>query len=230
MKFSQIEDKIFELFNLEFCQYHGAGDCFPMLAKGTEVQVIPGLPCFHIPDLDKNWQSDKLAPLLKRETVIRKGKEQTEDPASQCADHVVFLYDTRVEGWSIHIFEMKTTMGTEAWKTVRRQLNGALYRAYTLGGVLMRNRGFHSIHTHCVYKQNWNDWKNRDMIDIEAEASGLVDYHTSSAGNCTFEWENPSIQLSLFPEIAVINSVVKLDAAGYAKIALNGNENIEILN
>ena len=228
MKFSPEEDRIYALFDPAFCEYHSAGEPFLMLAGDkrhgeTTVHVITDCPCLHIRDLDTKWEKGNLAPFLMKESVIRKSKEKLEDPTSQCADHVIFLYDAEHDRWNIHIFEMKTTMGVETWKGVKRQWSGALYRSYAIGGILMRNQGFQCIQTHCVYKQNWNESKQNDMTDLEAAASGLSTDAVDSAAGSENEWALPEVHLNIFPEITIQNKEIRLDMLGRAAIKLTRN-------
>ena len=199
MKFAPPEDRIFDLFDPDFCQYHAEEEPFVMLdeKQTTEIQVVSAFPCFHIPDLDHKWQSEKLFPFIKKKYRPTK-----------CADHMVFLYDKEKSAWIVHIFEMKTGIGVRTWQKVRLQLSGALCRAYTIGGVLLYNHGFSQIYTHCVYK---DDRPDQELIELEAEADGLIEKPQEREADHTPEWELPSVKLPLFPEMELPNTPIKLD-------------------
>ena len=197
MKFAPKEDRIFNLFDPDFCQYHAEKETFVMLEEGTEIQVISDFPCFHIPNLDKKWQNDKLFSFIKKEYRPKK-----------CADHMIFLYDKEHSGWIVHLFEMKTSIGGRTWRKVQLQLSGALCRAYTIGGVLLYNHGFSQIYTHCVYK---NDHPEQELADLEAEASGIIEEPQQQAAGHTAEWESPTVRLPLFPDREFPNKPIKLD-------------------
>ena len=205
MKFAPKEDRIFDLFDPDFCQYHAQEEAFVMLAEGTAIRVTSNFPCFHIPDLDQKWQSytphntqsNTLFPFIKKKYRPKK-----------CADHMVFLYDKEKGEWIVHIFEMKTSVCRWTWNKVRLQLSGALCRAYMIGGVLLYNHGFSQIHTHCVYK---DDRPDQELIELEAEADGLIEEPQEPEADHTPEWELPSVKLPLFPEMVLPNTPIKLD-------------------
>ena len=240
MKFETETDALFALYNGKYCQYHEANTSFELAGAGrTRVQVVSALPCFHIPDLDstetwnfsENNKEKSWFPFMKKVEMRdwKKGKEvikENQDCFRKCADHAVFLYDDAQKRWILHLFEMKTGMGRRTGDKVLWQLNGALFRAFAIGSVVLRNQGFLQIYTHMVYRPK----EYSQAVSEPAELRAGIDERIEGAGQDTDGkdadsgtplWDQPTLELPSYPLIPVTNQAVRLDKFGKSDVRLD---------
>lgn len=73
----------------------------------------------------------------------------------KCADHL--LFEQKSDGWMLHIFELKRSVGEKEWKKMKDQFRGAIQNALALAGFLDITVDMDEI---CVYSVYRNDKLN----------------------------------------------------------------------
>ena len=146
IKFGPAEDELFQILNPNVCEYMQAGKPFCIEEKDdngkAEIVITPECPCFVVRCMDEKARIRSL-PFFN----------QTWKAVTQCADHVVFLFDDANKNWILHVFEMKRAPDLEKWKHILQQFNGAMVRSYAIAGAL-RIPEFSEIHLHCCYRKD----------------------------------------------------------------------------
>lgn len=197
---SEAGTRVSELFDLlmdqEAFQYHEPGETFFMWNRSEteKLSVSSHHHCFHIPDLDAHWPISKISFLRK------------DDYFNKCADHAVFVYDEKRMEWSLHIIEMKTTIGNDTWLKAVRQFQGALLRAYAIAGLMQFYR-FLRIYTYCAFPN-----LPPSLIDEKANRGGLGRHSKE------YPWDKETIKLEKFPGLEVHNRSIRLDSKGRGEI------------
>ena len=85
----------------------------------------------------------------------------------KCADFA--LYEQKKDGWMLHIFELKRSVGETEWRTIKAQFKGAIQNALAIAGFLDIEINLDRIRVYSVYRnderkcpkdcQDWNDKK-----------------------------------------------------------------------
>lgn len=196
MKFSPEIDSLFQILNRNVCEYVEPGTSFTIEETAetgkAEITILTECPCFVVRCLDEKGNIRSL-PFFN----------QTWKQVTQCADHLLFLFDREAKTWSLHIFELKRSPDSKKWEHILRQFNGAVIRSYAIAGAL-RILDFAHVHLHCCYR--------RDM-------GGIAKLRQLPGKSSNFMREE--IKLSSYPKLTSKNVPIQLDDNGYAEIRLD---------
>jgi hypothetical protein len=128
----------------------------------------------------------------------------------KCADSVVFQY--AAGRWTLHIFEIKTTVGYRDWENMQSQCDGAFLNALAMAGFLGIDIANITVHS-CFRK---------DKLNHPTEPAEIRDAYTNQKTyrNTLCSWHSSDYKLQSCDSIPCRHEKTQLDERGTGKLTL----------
>ena len=123
----------------------------------------------------------------------------------KCADYLIF--ENKQDQWFVHILELKRSVGSSEWETIKLQFAGALQNAYALAGVL-------GIHIDLEHVKVYTVYRNDKLNHVANPAKLRCEIHERDRradSKEQAEWNAKSVEISFVDVIQLEHHKIKLD-------------------
>lgn len=161
---------------------------------------------FHL--IERGQGEADLTVSLSTQCILFKGLEKKKLQYfvnKKCADYVIF--ENKGGQWFVHILELKRSVGSDEWNTIKLQFAGALQNVYALAGVLGIHVEPENVKVYTVYR---NDKINHTANPVKLRCGMNAREHNTESMEQA-EWNAKQVEISFANTICVEHYKVNLN-------------------